>query len=118
MVSLPLESQGSLPVLLCDDPVLAWLILVWKAGEEVSHCPAEHHLSRGSPTVLHWSIPELHHSSHKPVRVQCAPRPNIVPQQSLARLHSKFGPAVGVRVIGGTQAMADTPGLQALLEHL
>ena len=44
MVSLPLECQGSLPVLLRDDPVLGWLILVWEAGDEVSHCPEEHHL--------------------------------------------------------------------------
>ena len=80
VVSLPLECQGSLPVLLRDDPVLGWLILVWEAGDEVSHCPAEHHLRRGSPTVLHWSIPELHHSSHEPVSVQGAPRPNVVPQ--------------------------------------
>ena len=80
VVSLPLQCQGSLPVLLRDDPVLGWLILVWEAGDEVSHCPAEHRLCGGSPTVLHWSIPELHHSSHEPVGVQSAPRPNVFPQ--------------------------------------
>ena len=42
----------------------------------------------------------------------------VVPQQLLADLHGQLGSAVGVWVVGTAQAVADPPGLQALLEDI
>jgi hypothetical protein len=44
--------------------------------------------------------------------------PRVVPQQLLADLHGHLGSAVGVWVVGAAQAVADSPGLQTLLEDL